>query len=438
MMDKPNIGILSLGCPRNLVDSQSILARLNLKKYKIVDMDKADIAIVNTCAFIQDAKIESIDAILELADLKKADRLKKIIVYGCLTQRYQDKLRRELPEVDAFVGRISFPAYHSNGFPKAGSRLVLDDKREDHNLKEFSLTPRHYAYLKICEGCINNCSYCIIPKIKGRFISLDIDSILGKVEILDKRRISELNIIGQDITGYGIDLYKDAKLVGLLRKIVKKVKNIGWLRLLYLYPSRVTDELLEFIRDEPRICKYIDLPIQHINDRILRLMNRDTTKKDILRLIAEIRRKIPDVAIRTSLIVGFPSEQDEEFQELVKFVEDVKFERLGAFIYSREEKTKAYSLKKQIPPKTKVERFNTIMSLQKNISQEVNRRFLGRIMDVLVEEKEGDCFLGRSQYDAPEVDGLVYISSKNKLNPGDFIKVKITGALEYDLMAEEI
>ena len=442
MMDKPKIGILSLGCPRNLVDSQSILARLNLKKYKIVDMDRADIGIVNTCAFIQDTKIESIDAILELIDLKKRGKLKKIIVYGCLTQRYQDKLRRDLPEVDAFVGRISFPAYHNNGIPsttgKAGSRLVLDDRRENHNLKEFSLTPRHYAYLKICEGCINNCSYCIIPKIKGRFTSLDIDSILGKVEILDKRRISELNIIGQDITGYGIDLYKDAILVGLLRKIVKKIKNIGWLRLLYLYPSRVTDELLELIRDEPRICKYIDLPIQHINDRILRLMNRDTTKKDILRLIAKIREKIPDVAIRTSLIVGFPSEQDEEFQELVKFVEDAKFERLGAFIYSREEETKAYSLKKQIPQKTKLERFNTIMSLQKNISQEVNRRFLGRIMDVLVEERERDCFLGRSQYDAPEVDGLVYINSQNKLNSGDFIKVKITGTLEYDLIAEEI
>jgi ribosomal protein S12 methylthiotransferase len=410
------IGILSLGCPRNLVDSQSILARFNLKKYKIVDMDKADIGIVNTCAFIQDAKIESIDAILELIDLKKAGKLKKIIVYGCLTQRYQDKLRRELPEVDAFVGRISL----------------------NHNLKEFSLTPRHYAYLKICEGCINNCSYCIIPKIKGRFTSLDIDSILGKVEILDKRRISELNIIGQDITGYGIDLYKDAKLAELLRKIVKNIINIGWIRLLYLYPSRVTDELLGLIRDEPRICKYIDLPIQHINDRILRLMNRDTTKKDILRLIAKIRKKIPDVAIRTSLIVGFPSEQDEEFQELVKFVQDTQFERLGVFIYSREEDTLAYNLKEQIPKKIKLERFNTIMSLQQRISQEINQRFLGRIIDVLVEERERDYFLGRSQHDAPEVDGLIYINPKDELKPGDFVKVKITDTLEYDLIGEAI
>ena len=415
-MDKPNIGILSLGCPRNLVDSESILVRLNFKKYKIVDMDKADIGIVNTCAFIQDAKIESIDAILELIDLKKSGKLKKIIVYGCLTQRYQDKLRRELPEVDAFVGRISL----------------------NHDLKSFSLTPKYYTYLKICEGCINNCSYCVIPKIKGKFSSLDIDSILGKVEIWDKRRISELNIIGQDITGYGIDLHKDAKLSGLLRKIVKKIKNIGWVRLLYLYPSRVSDELLGIIRDEPRICKYLDLPIQHINGRILKLMNRETTKKDILRLIEKIRKKIPDAAIRTSLIVGFPSETEEEFQELVKFVQDSQFERLGAFIYSREEGTKAYNLKGQVPQKTKLTRFNTIMSLQKNISQEINQRFLGKVMDVLVEEREKDYFLGRSQYDAPEVDGLVYISSQNKLKPGDFVKVKIADTLEYDLVGKEI
>jgi len=430
---KPKIGILSLGCARNLVDSESILGRLDLKGYSIVDIDKADIGIVNTCAFIEEAKGESIDAILDLIDLKREGKLKKIIVYGCLAQRYKNKLRRELPEVDAFVGTISL----------------------NHRLRRFSLTPKHYVYLKICEGCINKCSYCVIPKIKPRFTSLGIDSILNKVETFDKDRVSELNIIGQDITGYGIDLYGTKKLSELLDKIIKKIKNIGWIRLLYLYPGPLIDELLDLMRDSPKICKYIDLPIQHINERILRLMHRGTTKKDILKLIDKIRKKVPGVAIRTSLIVGFPSETDREFQELVKFIEEIRFERLGAFIYSREEGTPAYNFKGQVPKKTKIERLNAIMSRQQLISQEVNKKFLGQVMDVLVDGKEKDfhpvrkdtfrdmdfsneVYLGRSQYDAPEVDGLVFVSSKKKLEPGNFVKVKITDTLEYDLVGEAL
>lgn len=408
------IGILSLGCPRNLTDSESILGRLNLKGYSIVDMDKADTAIINTCAFIEDAKRESVDAILDLIDLKKKGKLKKIIVYGCLSQRYKDTLIKELPEIDAFVGRVSL----------------------NHDLGVFSITPSHYAYLKICEGCINNCSYCVIPRIKGRFFSLDIESVLKKVQRLNQGKISELNIIGQDITGYGVDLYKTPRLTELLKSIVRIANNIGWIRLLYLYPNRVSDELIELIGDEPQICKYIDLPIQHINDRILRLMQREVTKKDILRLIGKIRKRIPDVALRTSLIVGFPSERDKEFNELLRFIEDVKFERLGAFVYSREEGTPAFDFDKQIPQKIKVERFNTIMSQQQRISQEVNKKFLGQTMEVLVDEKEGGFYLGRSQYDAPQVDGLVYVNSKNELKPGDFVKVHINDTLEYDLVGE--
>lgn len=425
------IGILSLGCPRNLVDSEGILSRLKLKRYPIVDMHKADVAIINTCAFIEDAKKESIDAILDLIDLKRKGKLKKIIVYGCLTQRYRDTLVKELAEIDAFVGKISL----------------------NHELRRFPLTPCHYAYLKICEGCINNCSYCIIPKIKGRFISLDLNSILKKVEKLNRERISELNIIGQDITGYGMDLYKMPKLTELLKKIVKIASNVSWIRLLYLYPSRITDELIDLMRNEPKICKYIDLPIQHINDRILKLMQRNTTKKDILRLIAKIRKDIPSVAIRTSLIVGFPSESDEEFKELLEFIREARFERLGAFIYSCEEGTKAFDFKKQVPDKLKIERFNAVMSAQQEISQDINRKFLGQTLDVLIDEKEngiypvrkdssGDAkfsngvYLGRSQYDAPEVDGLVYVNSKNKLKPGDKVKVEITDTLEYDLVGE--
>ena len=412
-----SIGILSLGCPRNLVDSESVLARLNLKGYSILDIKDTDVAIVNTCAFIKEAKQESIDAILDLIELKKEGRLKKIIVYGCLPQRYKDTLRKELPEVDAFVGKISFPAYHTNGI--------------------FHLTPPHYAYLKICEGCINSCSFCVIPKIKGKFTSLDIGHILHKIEAFDRDGVSEVNIIGQDITGYGIDLYGKRTLPELLQKIVKQAKHIGWIRLLYLYPDAVVAELLDLMKDEPKICRYIDLPIQHINDRLLKLMNRRVNKKVILELISKIRKNIPDVAIRTSLIVGFPSETDKEFKDLLKFIEDEKFERLGAFIYSREDETPAYNFKPQVPHKIKIGRLNAIMSAQQKISQEFNRKFLGRVIDVLIDEQGKDYYLGRSQIDAPQVDGLVYVRpAKGKLNIGDFVKVKIIDTLEYDLVGE--
>jgi len=414
MKNMPKVGLLSLGCPRNLVDSEGILGRLSKKGYPIVDIENCDVAIVNTCCFIEDAKIESIDAILDLIDLKKEGILKKIIVYGCLPQRYKQELKNEFPQVDCFVGRVCL----------------------NHNLKTYSLTPKHYAYLKICEGCINNCSYCIIPKIKSGFVSLDMAYILKNVERLNKEGVCELNIIGQDITGYGMDLYKMPKLIFLLKKITKLAKNIGWIRLLYIYPSRITDELIELIKDEPKICKYIDLPLQHINERILKLMHRDTTKKDILALINKIREKIPDACLRTSLIVGFPSETDKEFKELLQFIKDIKFERLGIFMYSREEGTNAYNFKGQIPQKIKEERFNTIMLEQQAISQEVNKKFKGRILDVLIDEQEKDFYLGRSQYDAPEVDGLIFVHSKKKLKPGDFVKVRIFDTLEYDLVGE--
>ena len=414
MKKKINVGILSLGCPRNLVDSENILGRLNLKGYNIVDMQKADIGIVNTCAFIEDAKRESIDAILDLAQLKKAGTLKKIIAYGCLVERYKDKLRKELPEVDAFVGRVSL----------------------NHSRKSYALTEKHFAYLKICESCVNNCSYCIIPKIKSKFSSLDIDSLVNKAKEFDRKKISELNIIGQDISAYGMDLYAKPRLEDLIRKIVKSTHNIGWFRLLYLYPSRITDGLLDLIKNEPRICKYIDLPIQHINDRILRLMNRHTAKKEIRKLIDKIRRQIPQAALRTSVIVGFPTETEKEFNELLDFIKEVKFERLGAFTYSREEGTKAYDLKGQVPKKVKIERFDAVMQAQRDVSGEVNRKFMGKTIDVLIDAKENDSYLGRSQYDAPEVDGNVYVKSDVVLKPGEFAKVKITDTLEYDLVGE--
>ena len=411
---KSKVGILSLGCPRNLVDSENIMGRLAHKGYSIVDIENADIAIVNTCAFIDEAKAESVEAILELIDLKKRGKLKKVLVYGCLSQRYKNELPRELSEIDAFVGKVSL----------------------ESSLDRFGLTPKHYAYLKICEGCINNCSFCIIHKIKGKFCSVDMDSLIEKVGVLDKEGVSELNIIGQDISGYGLDLYGAKKLPELIKKISSHVKRIKWLRLLYLYPARVDTELLRLIKDDSKVCKYIDLPLQHINDRILKLMNRGITQKSILNLIAKIRKILPESAIRTSIIVGFPSETEDEFNQLLEFIRQTKFERLGAFIYSPEEGTAAYSFKKQIPEKIKRERFNALMSLQQEISAGNNSRLMGKTIDVIIDQKENDYYLGRSQYDAPEVDGVVYVNSRQNLSAGDIVKVKINDTLEYDLRGE--
>jgi len=412
---KQKLGILSLGCPRNLVDAESITGRLNFKGYKIIeDVTKSDVALVNTCAFIQDAKLESIDAILDLIELKKQGKVKKIIVYGCLAQRYKDELRRQLPEVDAFVGTLGL----------------------NHETKRFALTPEHYAYLKICEGCVNNCSYCVIPKIKGKLTSLDELSIINKVKRFNSEKISELNIIGQDITGFGMDRNKQSQLTALLKKIMDNTPDIGWVRLLYLNPERVSDELLAMIKSERRICKYIDLPIQHINNRVLSRMCRNITEKEIVSLIQKIRKIIPGVCLRTSLIVGFPSETDEEFKQLFNFVKDIKFERLGAFIYSREEGTPAYNFKGQVPKELKEERFNMIMSSQAGIAADVNSKLLGKSILVLVEDKLDGAYIGRTQYDAPEVDGVVYINSKKALKKGEFVKVKITDTLEYDLVGE--
>jgi ribosomal protein S12 methylthiotransferase len=411
---KQKIGILTLGCPRNLVDAEALAGRLNFKDYSIVDdIAQAQVVLVNTCAFIQEAKRESIDAILDLIQLKKQGKLKKIIVYGCLAQRYKN-LAKDLPEVDAFVGTLGL----------------------NHESKRFALTPKHYAYLKICEGCINQCSYCVIPKIKGSLESLDTPAIIRKVKRFNQEKISELNVIGQDITGFGMDTFGKSQLTGLLRKIISDAPDIGWIRLLYLNPERITNELLKLIATSVRVCKYIDLPIQHINNRILQLMHRAITKEEIIALIKKIRKTIPGVYLRTSLIVGFPSETENEFNELLEFVNQAKFERLGAFIYSREEGTSAYNFKGQIPQQLKQERFNKIMSAQCQIASAVNAKFLGKIISVLVEEKQDGAYIGRSQGDAPEVDGVVYINTKQSLSIGKFIQVKIIDTLEYDLVGE--
>lgn len=411
---RQKLGILTLGCPRNLVDAETLAGRFNSQGYPIVnDLGQAQIALVNTCAFIEEARRESIDVILDLIELKKQGKLKKIIVCGCLPQRYKD-LKKHLPEVDAFIGNVE----------------------QDQAAGRFALTPHHYAYLKICEGCLNNCSYCIIPRIKGKLKSLDEQTIIQKVRRLNADKISELNIIGQDITGFGVDLGGASRLTDLLKRIIHNSPDISWIRLLYLNPERITDELLELIATSKRLCKYIDLPIQHVNNRILKLMNRKITKAQMIALIKKIRKIIPGLCLRTSLIVGFPSETKEEFKELLEFIKEVKFDRLGAFIYSREEETAAYSFKGQIELPLKQERFDVIMSEQQKIAAELNKRFLGQNISVLIEEQQDGAYIGRSQFDAPEVDGVVYVKTKKVLKAGEFTRVKITDTLEYDLVGE--
>ena len=418
---KSKIGIVSLGCPRNLVDSEAILGNLKNKDYKIVDLTQADIAIVNTCSFIKEAKEESIDTILELIDLKKSGKLKKIIVSGCLPQRYKEELKSHLKEVDAFVGRLSL-----DKFPQ----------------ERYSLVPKHFTYVKVCEGCDNSCSYCVIPNIKGKFRSRPIEDIIGEIKLKDRQSTKEINIIGQDITLYGTDIYKRPSLTKLLKQTLENTKNIRWFRLLYTYPAHIDDELIELIRKEKRICKYIDLPIQHVNDRILKLMNRKITKEKIVSLIDKLRKRIPGIVIRTSLIVGFPSETEEEFEELLEFVEQTKFERLGVFMYSAEEGTPASKFKKQVPDKIKRQRLDRIMSKQQGIATEINSKYLGKEIEVLIDEKDknsqDNVFLGRSEGDAPEVDGMVYVHSKEKLEPGDFVRAKITDTYEYDLVGKKL
>lgn len=412
------IGIISLGCPRNLVDSQALLGRLNGKGYKIVDIKDADIGLVNTCSFIEDAKKESIDAILELSELKKQGRLKKIIVGGCLPQRYKEELLPYFKEVDAFAGR---------------------QELDDNNPKSYSLLPGHFAYLKISEGCNHPCSFCVIPKIKGRLKSRKMHSILQEVKRLDKEKKSELNIIGQDISHYGLDIYRRLRLAFLLKRLTANLKNIRWVRLLYLYPGHLTKELLDLIADQPRICKYIDLPIQHINSRILKLMRRESSKKKILQLLDGLRKRIPGVAVRTSLIVGFPGETDGEFEELLRFIKEYRFERLGVFKYSKEEATPAFAYPGQVPEKIKQERYDIIMRSQQEISRELNTRFLGKELEVLIDERVSyGNYLGRLSIDAPEVDGQVQVKSHKGLAPGEFVKVRVTDTSEYDIAGEHI
>jgi len=439
------ISLISLGCPKNLVDSETILNIVNKNGYQILpDVDKSDVAIVNTCSFIESAKKESIEVIFDVVRLKEEGAIKSIIVTGCLPQRYPKELEQQIPEVDAWIGISDFAhipqiierlnSGHKLTKVSASNRLYPLEENKIH------LTLPHYAYIKIAEGCDNCCHYCIIPKIRGKYHSRPLETIMKEVEQLSKNgELKEINLISQDTTNYGTDIYGRQSLPKLIKKICD-LKRIPWIRILYTHPAHFDDELIELIKSEPSICRYIDLPLQHINDRILKMMGRKITKKGILSLLQKLRRQIPEIAIRTSFIVGFPGESEDEFKELYSFIKETKFERLGVFTYSPEEGTKAFNFSQQIPERVKEERFQQVMELQQEVAKEVNSKFLAKTLDVLIDEKsdnDKNIYLGRTPYDAPEVDGLVYVTTK-KAKPGDIVKVKITDTYEYDLVGNEL
>lgn len=413
--------MINLGCARNLVDAQAILGSMEGHGHKVVDIQDAQIAVVNTCGFIEEAKKESIDTILDLLELKKQGKIQKVIVAGCLAQRYGQVLAKELKGVDAIIG--------------------VQKLDKDAIPQQVSLTPRHFAYLKICESCYNRCSFCVIPAIKGKFISRTIESVVREARQLDDRGVKEINIIGQDITAYGMDLYREKMLARLLKEICRAVNNIRWVRLLYTFPAHVTDELIGGIAQEEKICKYIDIPLQHISDNLLSSMNRGITTRQTRDLIRKIRERIPKACLRTTFIVGLPGETQEDFEEMVRFVQEVQFDKLGVFTYSREEGTPAYTMPHQVPEDVKKERLDILMKVQKEISQSLQKKYQGEVLDVLIDEKqkgEEEMYLGRTPYDAPEVDGIVYLHSSKELNPGDIVRTKVTDSLEYDLRAEAL
>jgi len=438
------IGIKSLGCPKNLVDTEVICGKLREKGYQISEkIDNSDIVIINTCSFIRDAVEESIEEILNLVKLKKEGKIKHIIVTGCLPQRYKDdNLYQEFPEVDAFLGvgdLLEIDKVIKNILQGEQIYKVSSEPEflYNHNTPRTILTPKHYVYIKISEGCQNSCSYCLIPQIRGNHRSRKMEDIIEEVKLLsEKQNLSEIILIGQDTTLYGIDLYGEYKLAELLKKLsLLELNNLKWIRLLYTHPAHYNDELIEVIASYPKICSYLDLPLQHISDKILKRMNRPIKKSNVISLINKLRDRISNLTLRTTFIVGFPGETDQDFEELLDFVKEFRFERLGAFIFSREEGTPAYDFPQQISMRIKKERLKKLMLTQQSISKEINNAYIGKEIDVLVDEiKPGKpkIAIGRTKGDAPEIDGKVVIRG-DKTQVGKFIKVKVTEASEYDL-----
>jgi ribosomal protein S12 methylthiotransferase len=440
---KQKVSMVSLGCPKNLVDAEVMLGVLSKQDYEITtDESEADIIIVNTCSFIKEAKQESIDAILDLAERKHDGQCKTLIVSGCLPQRYQEELANELPEVDIFIGTGDYPRIAEILAEKSGTteqlRYVGDpDYIYDESLPRLNSSPGWYSYLKIGEGCSNCCSYCIIPQLRGAYRSRPLEALVAEATELARRGVKEINVISQDITRYGSDMNDGTTLEALLKRLAA-IDGIKWIRLLYAYPDGISDSLIELIRDEPKICKYLDIPIQHISDPVLKGMKRRSSEQQIRDLITKLRDRIPGIALRTSLIVGFPGETVEDFNSLMQFVEQSRFERLGVFCYSREEGTPAAEMADQVSERVKRERYRKLMKAQARLSFRRNRDLIGKIEQVIVEgySEETELLLkGRSSHQAPDIDGQVYITAGNA-EVGDIVSLKVTDSSDYDLIGE--
>ncbi len=433
---------VSLGCDKNLVDSEVMLGFLGENGYTFTDDEaEAEIVIVNSCCFIGDAKEESIDTILQMAELKKTGVCKALIVTGCLAQRYREEIKKEIPEVDGIVGTAAYDTIVEVINRTLGGELAesfCELKRlPDVGTKRVLTTGGWYGYLKISEGCNKNCSYCIIPKIRGPYRSVPMEELVLQAQALASKGVKELILVAQETTLYGYDLYGEKKLPMLLKELCK-VEGIQWLRLLYCYPEEITEELVETIKTEEKICHYLDIPIQHASDSILKRMGRKTNKKQLCSMIQHLREEIPDIVLRTTLIAGFPGETEKEHREVLEFVDDMEFDRLGVFAYSPEEDTKAALMEGQISEEQKEAWRDEIMELQQQIAFEKAQDMVGHIFEVFIEGKlaDEDVYMGRTYMDAPNVDGYVFVNTRRELLSGDFVKVRITGALEYDLIGE--
>lgn len=410
---------VSLGCDKNLVDSEKMLGMLTDEHYELTDDEyEADIIIVNTCAFIGDAKEESINTIIEMGRLKEEGKCKKLVVTGCLAQRYKDDILKELPEVDLVYG-------------------MSDYKPELDKAKRVVTTGGHYAHLKIAEGCDKYCTYCIIPSLRGRYRSFPMEDLVAEATALAEGGVKELILVAQETTLYGVDLYGKKMLHELLRKLCQ-IKGIRWIRILYCYPEEIYEELIQVMKEEKKICHYLDMPIQHCSDNILKKMNRKTNKKELVDMVNHLREEIPDIALRTTLIAGFPGETDEDHEELMEFIDEMEFTRLGVFAYSPEEGTKAAEMDDQVPDEVKEDRKDKLMELAQEISTDFSNDQIGRTLTVMIEGKVADenAYVGRTYMDAPNIDGYIFINTSEELMSGDFCQVKVTGALEYDLIGE--
>lgn len=431
---------ISLGCDKNLADSEEMLGLLTAGGHEITDDEtQADAIVINTCCFIKDAKEESVETILEMAEYKKTGSCHALIVTGCMAQRYQKEIIEEVPEVDAVLGTTSY-----GDIVKALEEAVAGNHFEefrdidylpDTGSKRVLTTGGHFGYLKIAEGCDKHCTYCIIPKLRGKFRSVPMERLIAQAEDMAEQGVKELILVAQETTVYGRDLYGEKSLHILLKKLCE-IRGIRWIRILYCYPEEIYDELIETIRDEKKICHYLDIPIQHASDRILKRMGRRTSKQELIDIVGKLRREIPDIVLRTTLITGFPGETEEDHEELKEFVDEMEFDRLGVFTYSPEENTPAAEMSDQVPEEVKEERRDELMELQQEISYDRGQDRIGQELLVMIEGKVADesAYIGRTYGDAPKVDGYIFVQTGELLMTGDFAKVRVTGALEYDLI----